>query len=139
MALFRDIAGRYPRKAVVEGVFDASFVGDKGKAVVPRPRPEPPEEVLLRREELLKEKEAGRVVGPFDEMPFPNEWCRAQPRLMDQFTIDNKKWDPLDLRRRIISNGSKHTPSSVNDLTFSPRFVVEGFCGDKEIQMRLIY
>ena len=69
---FKQMASSFPcRKvrdlavAVVEGKFDAGFAGDTSKCVVPKARPCSKEETLRYREEIQKEVEVGRMVGPF--------------------------------------------------------------------------
>jgi hypothetical protein len=128
--LFETLAADFPNKDVakmavqcVRGEFDPGFVGDRAKAVVPKLRAETAEEAALRRAKLEEERSLGHTVGPFAECPFPNDWDDSQPRFLDQFLIDKKKWIEDDMRKRVISHGSKFEPSSVNDLCFNPRLI----------------
>ena len=72
---------------------------------------------------MLDEVAVGRMLGPFPRAPFPNEWCDGQPRNAALGSTPKDKYDPDSDAFRLISDFSAETPSSVNDLVYSPRVV----------------
>jgi hypothetical protein len=68
-------------------------------------------------EQIMQDVDTGRVVGPFDRPPFPNSWCRQQPKICRMFSIKKNKYDPFDPAIRVIFDKSFPHPYSKNDLT----------------------
>jgi hypothetical protein len=82
-----------------------------------------PSDLAAVMENFRIEVAANRMIGPFTQSPFPNEWCPNQPRVVPVATRPKDKWDPLSSKIRVATNFSKHRPSSVNDLVFQPHFL----------------
>ena len=101
----------------------SGFCGDRSKRVLSSNMPLSAAKQPQIRAHLVEEVSAGRVLGPFPRAPFPNAWCRSQPRNAALGTVPKNKWDPASDAFRLISNFSAETPSSVNDLVYSPRIV----------------
>jgi hypothetical protein len=68
-------------------------------------------------DKIVKEVKAGWTVGPFRDVPFPNEWCDSQALIMRLFTIAKHKWTPEDEERRVITHASFPPGISINDET----------------------
>ena len=69
------------------------------------------------RDNLLKYRRLGLVLGPFALPPFPCSWCPHEPIIARLFSIPKDKWDPVPGETRSIVNKSFPPGVSVNDLT----------------------
>ena len=93
------------------------FVGAIDKCVSATSRLDE-EEQLQCRSGLLDEVAVGRMWGPSPVPPF------LKYHICPLFSLEKKKHDPLDVRRRLVSNFSKFgSRGSVNLLCWSPRLI----------------
>jgi hypothetical protein len=99
------------------------FAGDRSKCVLRPNMASSPEDLIRYRSRFSEEVSAGRMIGPFSSLPFPNEWCRHQPRNIPLGIIPKDKWDSQSVRFRVIGDVSAGGRSSVNELIFDPRFL----------------
>jgi hypothetical protein len=99
------------------------FVGDNKRHVVNANGQLDSEMVSDIRERFIEEVGKGRMAGPFDRCPFPNEWNGNQARVTPLDTRRKDKYDPLSRRFRVISNFSAGHHRSINSLIFSPKLI----------------
>jgi hypothetical protein len=76
------------------------------------------EDIIL--DSCIKEVSAGRMLGPFAESPFPNNWCEAQPHTLALGQVPKSKHDPHSGEKRVISHGSKPRPWDLNTVSYDP-------------------
>jgi len=128
---FDILASTYPFPDVAQLAMDAirpggspsTFVGDRSKCVLCKNSPLSAIDMSRIRAKFSDEISKGRMKGPFQSCPFPNDWCPSQPRNVPLSVTPKDKWILLSDRIRVIANLSKFTPHSVNDLVFSPKFI----------------
>jgi len=125
---FRDVAA-LALEAISDGGLNVGFIGDRKKQVLSANRNLNAEDRERIRGRLLEETQCvpPRVAGPFAICPFPNAWSSSEARTVPVRTNRAKKYDPSSEKFRLVSNFSKHFPSSVNDLCFNPKLVEFSF------------
>ena len=101
----------------------SQFAGDRSKCVRSANMVTSEEDITLLREVLLKEVAEGSVAGPFMQPPFPNPWCASQMRTCPLGYVPKDRYDLASRRIRPVAHFSVHGPSSINDLTWSPRLI----------------
>ena len=99
------------------------FAGDRSKRVVTSNGVLDTDMQLRITERFASEVAKGRMMGPFNRCPFPNEWCKHQARTTPLDTRRKDKYDPLSARFRVISNFSAGFAHSINALSFSPKLI----------------
>lgn len=99
------------------------FVGDNNKRVVAANAALEPAMLAQIRERFLSETVKGRMMGPFNRCPFPNNWNKCQARSTPLDTRKKDKYDPLSDRFRVVSNFSAGRSSSINNLIYSPKLL----------------
>ena len=99
------------------------FAGDRSKRVVASNGVLDPDILLQIVERFTSEVSKGRMMGPFDRCPFPNEWCPHQARATPLDTRPKDKYNPLSKRFRVISNFSAGLSRSINSLCYSPKLI----------------
>jgi len=68
-------------------------------------------------QQVQKDIDVGRVLGPFSRPPFPNKQCPQQPRVNRIFSVPKNKYNPTDPTRRTIFHFSYPNYFSKNHLT----------------------
>jgi hypothetical protein len=99
------------------------FAGDNSKRVVSTNAALDPAMLAQIRERFISEVSKGRMMGPFDRCPFPNDWNKHQARSTPLDTRKKDKYDPLSERFRVVSNFSAGRNSSINNLIYSPKLL----------------
>jgi hypothetical protein len=99
------------------------FAGDNNKRVVVANAALEPTMLAQIKERFLSETAKGRMLGPFDRCPFPNDWNACQARATPLDTRKKDKYDPLSERFRVVSNFSAGRASSINNLIYSPKLL----------------
>ena len=99
------------------------FAGDNNKRVLVANAPMKPEILAQIRERFVSEVAKGRMMGPFDRCPFPNEWNSCQARSTPLDTRKKDKYDILSERFRVVSNFSAGRARSINNLIYSPKLL----------------
>ena len=123
-AVFRDYAEGFPHSVVSSLALQAThegvnpFRGNLRKRVSRGLAKAMPEELASKfRAKLVEEVLAGRVSGPFADVPY--EFYRLCPG----FSVKKNPHDPTCDKIRPISNFSSGHASSVNALCWSPRLI----------------
>ena len=99
------------------------FAGDRSKRVATSNGALDPAIQQRIIERFTSEVTKGRMLGPFDRCPFPNEWNPHQARPTPLDTRPKDKYDPLSTRFRVISNFSAGLSNSINALCYSPKLI----------------
>jgi hypothetical protein len=99
------------------------FAGDRSKRVRTSNSALTPDVLLRIVERFTSEVAKGRMMGPFDRCPFPNEWNPHQARATPLDTRRKDKYDPFSTRFRVISNFSAGLSNSINSLSYSPKLI----------------
>ena len=99
------------------------FAGDRSKRVRTSNSDLAPDVLLRIVERFTSEVAKGRMMGPFNRCPFPNEWNPHQARATPLDTRRKDKYDPLSTRFRVISNFSAGLSNSINALCYSPKLI----------------
>ena len=120
---FQDVAAIAREGVSAEG-YDVGFAGDPNKCVISHNRLTEAD-IDRIRSRLIDESLTvpPRMAGPFSRIPFPCSWNHSQCRTCPVRCEPKDKYDPLSDRFRLVSNFSKHEPSSVNDLCFNPKLI----------------
>ena len=125
------LADRFPHKDVAK-MFSVAilpsgapllFAGDRSKRVVTSNGALDPDILQQITDRFTSEVSKGRMMGPFDRCPFPNEWCPFQARATPLDTRRKDKYNPLSTRFRVISNFSAGLSRSINALCYSPKLI----------------
>ena len=111
------------REAATEAGFDSGFTGDRSKRVSADNMVSDESKIELIRGRLREEVLAGRMAGPFERSPFPNEWCSGQAREAPVGLVPKFKYIPDSDEFRMVSHFSHCEPSSVNGLSWNPRII----------------
>ena len=99
------------------------FAGDNSKCVLVANAALKPAMLAQIKERFVSETAKGRMLGPFDRCPFPNDWNMCQARSTPLDTRKKDKYDPLSERFRVVSNFSAGRTSSINNLIYSPKLL----------------
>jgi hypothetical protein len=99
------------------------FAGDNSKRVLVANAVLKPAILAQIKERFVSETAKGRMLGPFDRCPFPNDWNKSQARSTPLDTRRKDKYDPLSERFRVVSNFSAGRTSSINNLIYSPKLL----------------
>ena len=129
--LFEKLASFYPVKevseiaieAVSESGFNSGYTGDRNKRVSATNMISEPAKLDSIRVRLREEVAAGRVAGPFERCPFPNEWCPSQGKNVPLGQALKFKFLPDSDEFRLVSDFSFGEPHSTNNHCWNPRLV----------------
>lgn len=129
--LFEKLASFYPVKevsdiaieAVSEAGFNSGYTGDRSKRVSATNMVSEPAKLDSIRVRLHEEMAAGRVAGPFQRCPFPNEWCPSQGKNVPLGQALKFKFLPDSDEFRLVSDFSFAEPHSTNNHCWNPRLV----------------
>ena len=111
------------KQAILPSGARLMFAGDNNKRVLVANAPMKPEVLAQIRERFVSEVSKGRMMGPFDRCPFPNEWNSCQARSTPLDTRKKDKYDILSERFRVVSNFSAGRARSINNLIYSPKLL----------------
>ena len=129
--LFSKLASFYPIKevaviateAISEAGFDSGYTGDRTKRVSSTNMVSEPSKMESIRVRLREETAAGRMAGPFERCPFPNEWCNSQGKSVPLGQAQKFKYLPDSDEFRLVSDFSFNKPHSTNAHCWNPRLV----------------
>lgn len=130
--LFRELVNDYPFpdvanlaiKAIDPAGMPMGFVGDSRKCVIARNWPM----TETQQDQVISQYRADVEKGyalEFPSCPFPNFTNFSQPRPYAAGAVPKDKWDPLNVKIRIVSDCSANhaSNSSTNQLCFSPKLI----------------